>query len=52
MEVARDVVRMLLSKPGFYGVVGEADGRIVGGSFLDERSTIAGIGPVSVDRRS
>jgi len=49
VEVARDVVRMLLSKPGFYGVVGEADGRIVGCNFLDERSTIASIGPVSVD---
>jgi predicted N-acetyltransferase YhbS len=40
---------MLLSHPGFYSVVAEIDGKIVGSNFLDERSTIAGIGPVSVD---
>jgi hypothetical protein len=33
---------------GFYGVVAEVDGRIAGSSFLDERGTIGGIGPVSV----
>ena len=27
----------------------ERDGRVIGSNFLDERSTIAGIGPVSVD---
>ena len=40
---------MLLSHPGFYGVVAEADGRIVGSNCLDERSVIAGIGPITVD---
>jgi hypothetical protein len=40
---------MLLSHPRFYSVVGELDGRIVGCNFLDERSMIAGVGPVSVD---
>lgn len=49
VEVATDLVTMLLSHPRFYAVVGELDGRIVGCNFLDERSTIAGIGPVSVD---
>jgi len=49
VEAARDVVRMLLSHPRFYSVVAELDGRIVGCNFLDERSTIAGVGPVSVD---
>jgi predicted N-acetyltransferase YhbS len=49
VEVATDVVTMLVSHPRFYSVVAELDGRIVGGNFLDERSTIAGIGPVSVD---
>ena len=49
VEVATDLVTMLLSHPRFYSVVGELDGRIVGCNFLDERSTIAGIGPVSVD---
>jgi len=49
VEVATDLVTMLLSHPRFYSVIGELDGRIAGCNFLDERSTIAGIGPVSVD---
>lgn len=49
VEMAIGVAGMLLSHPGFYGVVGEQDGRIAGSNFLDERSSIAGIGPVSVD---
>jgi predicted N-acetyltransferase YhbS len=48
-EVATAVLTMALSHPGFYSVVAELDGQIVGSNFLDERSTIAGIGPVSVD---
>jgi len=39
----------LISHPGFYSVVAESDGRIVGSNFLDERSTIAGLGPITVD---
>ena len=30
-------------------MVAECDGRILGSNFLDERSTIAGLGPISVD---
>jgi GNAT superfamily N-acetyltransferase len=48
-EVAVDLLSMLLAHPGFYAVVAEAEGRIVGSNFLDERSTIAGIGPITVD---
>ena len=48
-EVAVNILTMLLSHPGFYAVVAEADGRIVGSNFLDERSTIAGIGPITVE---
>jgi len=51
VEVATGLVTMLLSHPGFYSVVAELDGKVVGSNFLDERSTIAGIGPVSVDPR-
>src|SRR5262245_51817028 len=39
----------LLVHPGFYAVVAELEGRIVGSNFIDERSTIAGIGPITVD---
>src|SRR5919198_2034920 len=47
LEVATGVTTMLLSHPGFYAVVAELDGQIIGSNFLDERSVIAGIGPVS-----
>jgi hypothetical protein len=38
-----------LAHPGYYIVVAELDGRIVGSNVLDERSTIAGVGPTTVD---
>ena len=49
VEVAAELVTMLLSHPRFYSVVAELDGKTVGCNFLDERSAIAGVGPVSVD---
>jgi predicted N-acetyltransferase YhbS len=49
VAVATGCMRGLVTNPGFYGIVAERDGRIVGSSFLDERSTIHAIGPVSVD---
>jgi len=48
-EVATDVASMLIAQPGFYGVVARSDGRIVGSNFLDERSVIGGIGPITID---
>jgi predicted N-acetyltransferase YhbS len=48
-EIATTVVTMMLSNPGFYSVVAEQDGKIVGSNFLDERNPITGIGPISVD---
>ena len=49
VEVATGLTKMLLSHPGFYGVVAESNGRVVGSNFLDERNPISGIGPISVD---
>jgi GNAT superfamily N-acetyltransferase len=40
---------MMISHPGFHGVVAELDGRIAGSNFLDERNSISGVGPISVD---
>jgi predicted N-acetyltransferase YhbS len=48
-EVAGGLLSMMLSHGGFHSVVAELDGRIVGSNFLDERSTIAGVGPITVD---
>jgi hypothetical protein len=38
-----------MAHPHIYGVVAELDGRVVGSNFIDERSIIAGIGPITVD---
>ena len=48
-DVAVDVFTRLLSHPGFHVIVAELDGRIVGSNVLDERSTITGLGPITVD---
>jgi predicted N-acetyltransferase YhbS len=49
MERAADLMSMMFVHPGFYCVVAEEDGRIVGSNCMDERSPIAGIGPITVD---
>lgn len=48
-EVAIDALTRMLANPKFYSVVAEIDGRIVGSNFLDERNSIAGVGPITVD---
>jgi predicted N-acetyltransferase YhbS len=48
-EVAAGLMSMLFDHPGFYSVVAEMNGIVVGSNFLDERSQIFGIGPVTVD---
>jgi GNAT superfamily N-acetyltransferase len=48
-EVGVDLLRMMFSHPGFYGVVAEMDGQLVGSNCLDERSVIAGVGPITVN---
>lgn len=49
VEAAADPIRGLIDHPRFYGIVAESGGRIVGSSFLDERSLVGAIGPVTVD---
>jgi len=48
-DVASGMLATLLAHPRFYSVVAEVDGRVVGSNFLDERSPIVGIGPITVD---
>jgi predicted N-acetyltransferase YhbS len=48
-EAGIGVLSTMFSNPGFYCVVAEAEGRVVGSNCLDERSTIFGIGPITVD---
>lgn len=49
VEVAADFMGLLFSHPKFYCVVAESGGKIIGSNCLDERSCIAGLGPITVD---
>ena len=48
VEVGIGVASMLLFHPGFYSVVAEDDGVVVGSNFLDERCSVAGLGLITV----
>jgi predicted N-acetyltransferase YhbS len=52
VEFAEGFLQTLFSHPGFYCVVAEQDGRVIGSNCLDERSPVAGIGPITVDPAS
>jgi predicted N-acetyltransferase YhbS len=49
VDVAKGVLSMMISHPEFYCVVAESQGRVLGSNCLDERSDIAGLGPITVD---
>jgi predicted N-acetyltransferase YhbS len=48
-EAAHGVINAMFTAPGFYCVVAESGGEILGSNCLDERSIIHGIGPLTVD---
>jgi GNAT superfamily N-acetyltransferase len=48
-EAGVGVLASMLRHPGFHVVVAERDGEVVGSNCLDERSEIAGVGPITVD---
>ena len=48
-EIAVGLLSMMFSHPGFYCVVAEQEGRIIGSNVLDERNPISGVGPITVD---
>jgi GNAT superfamily N-acetyltransferase len=49
VEAGVGLLTMMFTHPGFYCVVAESDGGILGSNCLDERSTIAGVGPITID---
>ena len=51
-EAASEALARLLGHPRFYSVVAERGGRIIGSNFLDARSTIAGVGPITVEPKA
>src|ERR1700679_3257744 len=48
-EIPARVLSTMFSHPSFFCVVAEQDGKIIGSNCLDERTTIAGVGPVTID---
>jgi predicted N-acetyltransferase YhbS len=48
-DVATGLIGMLFGDPGFYGVVAERNGKVIGSNWLDERCAISGLGPITVD---
>ena len=48
-EAATAPMTIRLAHRRLYSVVAESDGKVLGSNFLDERSPIAGIGPITVD---
>jgi predicted N-acetyltransferase YhbS len=51
-EMGVGLLTRMFSQSGFYCVVAEADGRIVGSNCLDERDAIAGVGPITIDPKT
>jgi predicted N-acetyltransferase YhbS len=49
VEAATEFVSQLIAHPGYFGIVAENDGVVIGSNFLDERSRIFGVGPITVD---
>jgi predicted N-acetyltransferase YhbS len=47
-EAATGLLSRMFSNPNLYCVVAESDGQIVGSNCMDERSSVAGIGPITV----
>ena len=48
-DVPVELLTWMLGHAGFYSVVAELGGKVVGSNFLDERNCIAGVGPITVD---
>ena len=48
-DVASGLFSSLFSDHGFYAVVAECGGRIIGSNVMDERAVVRGVGPITVD---
>lgn len=48
-EVSAHVLSMMFSNASFFCVVAEREGKIIGSNCLDERTPIAGVGPITID---
>jgi GNAT superfamily N-acetyltransferase len=48
-SAAEGLFSRMIAHDGFFDIVAEIDGRLIGSNFLDERNPIGGIGPITVD---
>jgi L-amino acid N-acyltransferase YncA len=48
-EIPVHVLSTMFSHSSFFCVVAEQDGKIIGSNCLDERTPIAGVGPITID---
>jgi predicted N-acetyltransferase YhbS len=48
-DVPIAILSMMFSHPSFFCVVAEQGGRVIGSNCLDERTPIAGVGPITID---
>jgi GNAT superfamily N-acetyltransferase len=48
-EFTRFMVGEMLANDGFAGLVADRGGEVLGSAFVDQRTVIAGIGPVTID---
>ena len=48
-EIPIAVLSMMFSHPSFFCVVAEQGGKVIGSNCLDERTPIAGVGPITID---
>lgn len=51
VEAAGQLIDAWLAHPDVWGVVAQRDGRLVGSNFLEMRTPVAGVGPITVDPR-
>ena len=51
VEVVIRRANFCISHPSIFAVVAESGGRVIGSNFLDERDSIRGLGPITVDPR-
>lgn len=49
VEMGVGLLKHLFADPGCYCVVAEASGVLIGSNCMDERSSICGVGPITVD---
>ena len=48
-EIPIHVLSRMFSHPAFFCVVAEQNGKVIGSNCLDERTPIAGVGPITID---